>query len=811
MPVNTTPTQADRITVHLHPDTLYDEVYDEVEVDASGYDPLCVGKCALEHTERAAQLRFSRGGGLRVTAPLANVLRLQASCQPEIPESTTVRLGFVELPEQAETLSVDQDGPSCRVTSETMQFSLDGSTGDFVVDDVSGDRFLASRHGGIRLSSDSAEYGGEAGLCSFDVADESFFGFGGRISAPLKDGASADIFTVKGGLHIGDYGGFPVPFFLSTKGYGVFLNNPWPHVYFDMGRTNPDAWFFHAPGGECDLFVIRGDSFGEIVRTYTELTGRPPLPPRWTFGFWCSSLNFETADQVTSVVRRLREEKWPFDVFVLDGTWRAGPEFVRHYKKYHEYPNNDADWNPAFGDGPDLLRELSDADVRLFLHLNSRIYTNATVARGLEEGWLRQHGEEVVPRVGDEAGDRAFQDLVEPRIREGVAGWWTDHADRVSGELSPGLPSRNLFGGMWNRLLTGVQERNGQSGALVLTRGGGIGAQRYSIPWPGDTRAGIDAFEEDVWFCLNAGLAGYPYTSVDIGGFTPPDYEGEVTDERDYEEVFNEENIRRRLCQSIFCIPIPRIHNGARTLPRLPWNCPEPTRELYRAFLELRYRYTPYIYAYAVQAARTGEPIVRPLVYQYQDDPRVYAIGDQLLLGEWLLVAPVVQAGVTKRKIYLPAGTWTHLWSERRYEGPAEIEIEAPIDDVSGLPVFVRAGAILPTQPLVQFLDDNVPEGLTLDVYPAGSSSFELAETAQVTNRMSCRRDAEGCRVTVTNGFDFPRRYRVVIHGVGRLGDVKLDAETVPDAVLDSERRTVSLDVAMPSGAERSVDARYEA
>lgn len=165
---------------------------------------------------------------------------------------------------------------------------------------------------------------GDAFLAAFRLQAEDLFGMGGRIARPNRRGSTADMFAMKVGLCQGDYGGFPMPFFISTKGYGVFLNNPWPHVYFDLGQTRPDQWWVHGPGGEFDLFVIAGPTFAQIVSRFTELVGRIPLPRRWWLGFWTSALAFASAQEVENVALRLRREGYPCDALVIDGPWRGG-------------------------------------------------------------------------------------------------------------------------------------------------------------------------------------------------------------------------------------------------------------------------------------------------------------------------------------------------------------------------------------------------------------------------------------------------------------------------------------------------------
>ena len=785
--------------MYQHPDALLNAKYEEIPLDSSIYNPLS-GKINIAHRHKhGVTLQVGESGIIKLTACAPDIMRVQI--QPgldcDIQPSLTGRFGLVKEDWEGADFSIADNDELC-FSTDAFTALFNKETKDLSIAIGNGEPVISTTDGGIRFSEEEAEYGGHKSFCSFKIGDESFFGFGGRIAQPKRNGTTADIFCIKAGRVSGDYGGFPVPFFISTKGYGVFLNNPWPHVYFDMGCTNNDEWFFHTPGGECDIFVIHGPEMADIVAKYVQITGMAPIPDKWNFGLWCSSLSFETADQVIDVAERLRREKWPCDAVVLDGPWRGGPDFMRAYHKSHEYMSNDIDWHSDFGVGQELVKKLNDMDIKTILHINSRVYKPDTAENGLKNGLLREIGNEVVPRVGNDKAEDYFKSLVTPRVKEGVAGWWTDHADRVSGEISEGIPSRNLFGQMWNRLLVEVMEAEGSPHSLVLTRGSGIGGQRYAIPWPGDTRSGIDAFKDDIWFCLNAGLAGYAFSSVDIGGFTPPSRHENNNSKEAYDEVFNEPNICRRLCQSFFFVPVPRIHNSSQTIAKVPWNCPEKMQNLYRDFLELRYRFTPYVYSYAFHASRTGEPILRPLVYAYRNDKRTHDIDDEFLFGDWLIVAPIVEADKTSRSVYLPAGKWIHYWTDKVFEGPCDIEIDAPMYELAGLPLFVKGGAILATQPAVDSLNNEIPAELKLNVYPDGESIITLNESSELTNIFKCEKRDDEIEIHLENNTVSDRNYCVTLHGVATdIGDITLNGISLSSEYIsiDHEKYLVVLNL----------------
>lgn len=582
----------------------------------------------------------------------------------------------------------------------------------------------------------------------------------------------ADMFAVKAGLYSGEYGGFPVPFFMSTRGFGVFVNNPWPHLFFDMGRTRADEWFVHGPGGDCDVFVVAGPEFADILGRFTRMVGRLPAPRRWWLGFWCGTLSIARAAEALDACRKFRALGLPVDAIQIDGNRRGGPEFLQRYMLDGAYTSRDFNWHPDFGDGAAMVKELRALGIRTVLHVNSRPFSEETTAKGLAEGWLRKQGHETVVRVGDPTAEAKYRELIAPRNAEGIGCWLQDHGDRVSGEVLPGVPSRNLFGALWARATTVTGSDTGDPARVVFTRGAGIGGQRHCIVWSGDTQVGMDFCEEDIWYLLNAGLAGYPLSSCDLGG-----YMFAHKNAAPHNIAFDPDNIARRLCQSLFFMPTPRTQDDGRDPAKFPWNCPPPIAKLYGEMLKLRYRMHPYMFSCLVHAARTGEPILRPLVYHYRQDRNCWTIHDQLLLGEWLLVAPIVKKNAEHRLVYLPAGRWINFWTDEVRDGPKAVLVSSPMYEPQGLPVFVKAGAILPTQADVAYLSDDSPTELWLDLYPNGESSFVLHDGVDWATRVVCRQKSGAVEVEVANALPQARQFHFRLHGVPAVTTLVVNGE----------------------------------
>lgn len=776
------------LEILLHPEAIMDRDYQSTSYEVDDFQPLQSAFDDIKCGEMCLFAQNLENETFSVQILSERVLRLRISPDNSATgKSATEHLQLIKPECQPSDFSFYQQDGSIHAETPLLGFEYEREKHDFTFKTKNGDVLLKSMNNGIKFSSEAVEWSGNRFFAEFDFKEEAVFGLGGRTMPPCRNGQTMDFFNMKVGRRRGDYGGFSIPFFLSSKGYGLFLNNPWPHLYFDMGKTDPDKWFMLSPGGEFDLFIIYGPEFSTIMNEFTNIVGRIPIPDKSLLGFWCSSLTFVNDKQVLETVDRLHNEGYPCDIVVLDGPWRGGENFVKQYTLGHQYPSNDMHWHEDFGDGPNMIRTLKERNVMTSLHVNSRNFHPDTAREGLMKGLLRQHGDEIVVNLSEPAAVLYYESLLEPRIQEGAAIWWTDHADRVSGDLAKGLPSRNLFGSLWNRIICELMARHGIANHLCLTRGSGIGGQRYALPWPGDTLNGIEAFDADIWFAINVGLAGFPIFSADLGGFTlrkyPNDYESE---EEKLAEIFDDENICRRLCQSIFFIPSPRIHNNWDSIPKLPWNCSPKAQKLYKKMLHVRYELTPYIYSYAIRAAQTGEPIIRPMVYHNRLDKMTYSLSDQFYMGDSMIVAPVTVKGAQSRKVYLPEGTWINYWTNEVFEGPLEVNCETPLFEPRGLPVFVKEGTILPCQSYGPTLRNEPPNELIFYVYPSENSENRIYEGDTVITTVNCTDHGNAFIVTFDNHTDFDRLYTFVFHSKRRPSTITCDENNIDFSCNDS-------------------------
>lgn len=494
----------------------------------------------------------------------------------------------------------------------------------------------------------------------------------------------------------------------STGGIGRF--QPRPRGDALGGRPLPGipgAALPSAPSG-LDCFWITGTP-AQCLREYCRLTGLPEMPPLWAFGYQQSHRTIWSREVVMGVAATFRQKRLPCDVLIYLGTgfcpsgWNTA--------------NGSFDFNPrSFPDPGAMIAALHREHFKVILH--------AVILADKLEG--RASDPCPVQRFDDEQAG-CYWDEHRKDFALGVDGWWADEGDRL--DAASDLNRIRMY---WQ----GEQLSRPNRRPYVLTRNGYAGMQRYApLLWSGDITSEWETLRTQVANGLNTGLSGVPYWGTDTGGFVPmPEFTAEL--------------FVRWFQFSAFC-PVFRGHGRAWEL-RLPWGWDMGTtgpREIRgyrgaalppasalhntavepicRRYLELRYRLLPYIQS-AVHAAHVnGLPLLRALWLHYGDDPRAAACADEYLFGRDILVAPVLAPGARERQVYLPRGVWHDFWTGERLAGGRTVTRAV---DLATLPLYIRAGAILPTGPVKQYVSEPVPGPLALTVYPGADGEFFLYE-----------------------------------------------------------------------------------
>lgn len=492
----------------------------------------------------------------------------------------------------------------------------------------------------------------------------------------------------------------PIPVYLSrhTQGaYLVFYENSFPSQFDFAGQDEIVQVTFEA--GQLRGYLIPGPPQHSLER-YTELTGRAPLPPRWSLGLHQSRWGYKDEIDIRQVAAGYRQHDLPLAAIHLD------IDYMHGYRVF----SVDAD---RFPDLPALADELAAQGIRLVTILDPGVKADPAYPvfkHGLEQSSFASL-DGATPYIGVVwPGESAYPDFTSPAVRRwwgdfypvlldaGVAGFWHDMNEPTSfmawGDLTLPLAvkhhldgqggdhrqAHNLYALQMNRAgYEALYDLRPQQRPWLLSRSGWAGQQRYAWNWTGDTETSWPVLRMTIATLLGLGLSGFPFSGPDIGGFSgSPDAE-----------------LMLRWFQLAALMPFFRIHSAAGTARREPWTFGEPALAIMRRMIHLRQRLLPYIYTLAWQASQTGAPLVRPLWWEFPQEAHITGEPDCFLLGDCLLVAPVLEQGAHTRRLRLPAGEWIDYWSEQRFHGPGEIELPAPLER---LPLLVRAGALLPVE-----------------------------------------------------------------------------------------------------------------
>ncbi len=620
------------------------------------------------------------------------------------------------------SLTIETPAMRAVITKDPWNLSVFGADGKCVYRQMGmEDRsFMRFEHAPFGFLFDTEK--GDAYACeSVRFSDgEHFYGLGERFAPIDKKGQNVNLWQTNALGVYTDRAYKNIPFFMSTAGYGLFLHTA-HKANCNMGAHHYKAYGIMTGDSEIDLFLFVAPSMKQILRMYCDVTGSPAVPPRWSFGFWISKISYESRPEVEALAERLRREDIPCDVIHIDTNWYK-ENWVCDYKFCDE----------KFPDAEGMIRGLLDKGFRVTLwqmpYIDKGELSGEVYDEGFRKGYFAfradggedfRHG--LVDFSNPEAVDWYCNKLLRPLLEMGVAGIKVDF-----GESAPafyqyarrsGDEIHNLYPLLYNKACFDItKEVTGDS--IIWARSAWAGSQRYPLHWGGDCGTDFMALATSIKAGLSFGLSGFPFWSHDIGGF------------------FYESNPRlyARWMQ-VGCFTSHARTHGFFT--REPWDFGEEALGISRKYLKLRYRLMPYITSQAERCARLALPMMRALVLEYQRDPNVYAIDTEYMFGDSLLVAPVLDE-TDARLVYLPDDQFFDYWTGELHPGGRWIEVSAPLDV---LPLFVKAGAILPMGPDMRHVDERPTDQLTLCVYPLrdGDSEFDYVHTDGTNHRIAMR------------------------------------------------------------------------
>ena len=509
-----------------------------------------------------------------------------------------------------------------------------------------------------------------------------------------------------------------IPFYISLNqgmAHGIFFDNTFKSQ-FDFGGEDHNKTSFWADGGELQYYYIHGPHMMDVVKRYHSLTGTHPMPPLWALGYHQCRWSYYPESKVRAVTKGFRDRKIPCDAIYLDIDYMDGYRCFTWNRKY-------------FPDPKKMVKELSAEGFKTVVIIDPgiRVDDNYWVFKeGKKNRYFCRRSDDYFMEGHVWPGRCQFPDFTNPEVREwwgglfdelidiGVAGVWNDMNEpavfgsgtfpddvrhQYDGFRGSHRKAHNIYGmQMVRATYEGMRKLMKNRRPFTITRAGYSGLQRFASVWTGDNVASWEHLRLGNIQCQRLSMSGVPFCGTDIGGFS-----GEPDG-----ELFT------RWIQLGAFSPFMRAHSAGDTKEREPWSFGEPYTAINRKFIELRYRLLPYLYSTFWEHHRYGFPILRPVVMQEQEVLLNQARQDEFTYGDKILVCPVLEPGQTSRRVYLPKGTWYDFWLNEPVEGGKEVVVKTPLETI---PIFIKAGAVIPEYPVMQYVGEKEIEEVKLNVY----------------------------------------------------------------------------------------------
>jgi alpha-D-xyloside xylohydrolase len=563
------------------------------------------------------------------------------------------------------------------------------------------------------------------------------YGLGERFTAFVRNGQSVEMWNEDGGTS-SEQAYKNIPFYLTNRGYGVFVNHP-ERVSFEVASEKVERVQFSVPGEILEYFVIYGPTPKEILERYTALTGRPALPPAWSFGLWLSTSFTTDYDEktVTGFIDGMVEREIPLHVFHFDCFWM---------KEFHW---TDLRWDPHFFPDPEgMLRRLKSSGLRICVWINPYLAQRSSLFdEGVQKGYLLhkpngdiwqwdlwQAGMGIVDFTNAEARTW-FAEKLRALLKLGVDTFKTDFGERIPTDVvyhdgSDPLKMHNYYTYLYNKTVFDLlRDERGDHEALVFARSATTGGQQFPVHWGGDSTATFESMAESLRGGLSFGLSGFGFWSHDIGGF---------------EQTANADVYKRWTAFGLLSSHS-RLH-GSNSY-RVPWHYDEEAVAVLSKFTKLKCSLMPYLFRAAIQSHEKGTPMLRAMMLEFPDDPACEYLERQYMLGDSLLVAPVFSHDGTV-DYYVPEGKWTSLLDGNVREGPRWVK---ETHDFLSLPVLVRPNSVIPIGNRRDIPDYDYGDGVTLQVYQLGEGNSVSVEIpgldGKIETRFDIRREADAIHV----------------------------------------------------------------
>jgi alpha-D-xyloside xylohydrolase len=502
---------------------------------------------------------------------------------------------------------------------------------------------------------------------------------------------------------------------VSTRGYGLLWNTA-SLTYFD-NRYAQVFSFSSTAANAIDYYFIYGPEVDNIIHSYRQMTGQALLLPKWAYGFVQSKDVYTSQDEMTKIANRYRLEHIPLDCMVQDGGWWK--------------TKGELQFKPTYPDVDAELKNLHDKHLHTMLSVWGDYHDDSSNFQYMKSHGLLVSGTREYDATNPAARDAFWKSLPGPLLAQGWDSLWLDASEPDFGahEGDALLLDKNLAigsGAMYTNIFPllhtgGIAEHWKQTTeekrVLLLTRSAFLGEQRNgAVVWSGDVYPTNWAFQHQIAAGLNFAISGMPYWTTDVAGYFPL-YQGATMTSPDYQNLY-----LRWFEFGAFC-PMFRTHGHRDNNELWTYDKVEPALETYD---KLRYRMMPYIYSLAWKVMSDDYTMMRPLVMDWRTDPKVEDIADEFTFGPAFLVSPVWKEGAIKREVYLPqAAAWYDFWSGEKATGGQELEVNAPLEK---LPLFMRAGSIVPLGPEIEYADQKPDDPIELRIYRGADGAFDLYE-----------------------------------------------------------------------------------
>jgi alpha-glucosidase (family GH31 glycosyl hydrolase) len=735
------------------------------------------GQQAKQKKPPVIEKDFYRGSVIRVKFMKENMLRISISQKGKaFIESGLNRYGIIrDITDDNMKIRISESGKSFSAGTPRLILKANSSTGEIVITDQSGKNII--------LHQLSADLSGIPSRVTFRAADdENWTGFGDQSRERIYHrGYIADCYV----RNVQSY--IPVPFFMSTRGAAVLVNTSY-RIKFDMCKSDPRDYFWDDESGSVDYYVMTGSGFRDLIDLYTDLTGKPQLPPEWSFGLWYICRTQANDYEAVNDALNFRREGIPCDVLGLEPGWM---------EKNYDYSTKKT-WSrerfpiPSYApNGPhNFFNAIKRMGFKMELWLcndydlsyeeerrldNKGAVVSQEVTRGRPADIIEVDGHLVKENVKEQASSKSDQITIKDEpwfehlkkfvdqgadfFKQDGSNQVVEHKGKIWGNGMTDAELHNLYPLFYSRQMYEGFKAYTNRRPVIFTPAGWTGFQSWSGTWTGDTGGRLATLGA----MLNTSIVGHSWSTNDM-------------------EVMEKEGIHFGYLQ-----PWSQINSW--NYFRMPWVQGQELSAMHKYYAQLRSTLIPYLYSWAYYATKTGWPMLLPLTFEFPGDENCRENLHQYLLGRDLLV------GIYDKKIYFPEGKWKDYWSGDIVQGACEKEIDWPGD--RGGALYIRQGAIIPFGPLMQFRGEKPVDEITLYIFPAGQeSSFDLYEDDGITfryldgeytlTRITAKSQGGSAEINIGSsdgnfkGKVKNRKWNIIIHSDSGPSSVSLNGESIP-------------------------------